>query len=326
MDALEMTVLDVGHGSCSLVIDGQMTFVVDTPLKNRMLNLALADKGITSIDAILISHGDADHVGGVLSLLTNSSIKVDRVYLNPEMERDSEAWEDLREALKDARKRGETVLTTSLTTNTEEEVQLPRLAVEILAPFPENAMSGAGGTSVGGKKLESNTMSAVIRFKDRNSRGVLVAGDVDRTGLDEAISEAVDLEADILVFPHHGGLPGRSHPEGFAREIMERVKPSMVVFSQSRKSGLPRREILQGIKDGGAKPHIACTQLSKNCASALPDADRPYLSELSQRGGTTRRCCAGPVEIFFTRAGLYSPQLEGHADFVSGLKSALCQS
>lgn len=327
MDRPELTVLDVGRGSCNLIVDGEMAFVIDTPQGNRMLNLALADKGISHLDAVLISHGDADHVGGVMSLLANSSVEIDQVYLNPEMDRETDVWEDLQKALKDARKRGKVRLRTELTMSTEEDVQLPRLRVEILAPAPENAMTGAGGRSAEGRRMTSNSMSVVLRLSDDDCRGVLLTGDIDGVGIDEALDEGRDLEADVLVFPHHGGRPGRSDPEAFARVLTEQVRPETVIFSLSREQEkLPNSKIIEGVRAAGGQSHIACTQLSKQCCATAPSVDQPYLSTLPSRGKANGHCCAGTVEIFFTESGVHSPQLDGHGEFVSGLPEALCQA
>lgn len=325
MNPPEATVLDVGGGNCTLVVDDEMVFVIDTPQQNRMLNLALADKGISRVDAVLISHGDADHIGGVLSLLSNSSISIDRVYVNPEMERDTEIWKDLQAALGDARKRGEVRLFTELTISTEDDVQLPRLEVEILAPAPENAMSGAGGRSVRGSRLSSNSMSAIVRIKDKHCRGLLLSGDVDGVGVEEALQEERSLDADVLVFPHHGGRPGHAEPAEFARSLTGYVNPEIVIFSLSRDKDSLLPAIVDGVRAAGSEPYIACTQLSKKCAEALPGADQPYLSRLPSLGKAGGHCCAGTVEIFFTEDGFYSPQFGGHAEFVSALPKALCQ-
>lgn len=327
MDSPEITIFDVGHGNCSLILDSEMAFVVDTPRGNRMLNLALAEKRVTEIDAVLISHGDADHVGGVLSILSNPAVAIDRVYVNPDVKRDTELWLDFRTAMADARKRGQVKFEPSLTTSTEEDVQLPRLAVEILAPSPETAVSGAGGTTLDGKPLSSNSMSVLIRVKDEDCRGVLLPGDIDGVGLQQALDEPRGVDADVLVFPHHGGRPGNDDPWQFAHDITAAVQPSTVIFSFSRgKPGMPRPEVIDGVRDAGGEPHIACTQLSQQCAQATPGVPQPYLSDLPSLGRARGHCCAGTVEILFTEEGLHSPQLEGHAKFVNGISDALCRT
>jgi competence protein ComEC len=327
MDSPEIAIFDVGHGNCSLIVDDEMTFVVDTPQRNRTLNLALAEKNVSDIDAILISHGDADHIGGVLSVLSNPGVSIDRVYVNPDVKRDSELWTDFRTAMADARKRGQVRFEPSLTTSTEPNLQLPRLDVEVLAPTPETAISGAGGTTVGGRPLSANAMSAVIRIKDGNCRGVLLPGDIDGVGFPLLLEEERDVEADILVFPHHGGRPGNEDPEKFAYEVTAAVKPSTVIFSLSRKRhSLPRPEVIKGVREAGGEPHIACTQLSAQCASSVPGVEQPYLSEIPSVGRARGHCCAGTVEVRFTEDGLHSHQLQGHPAFVNNLPQALCRS
>jgi beta-lactamase superfamily II metal-dependent hydrolase len=319
----EIAVLDVGHGNCSLIIDGEAVYVVDAARGTRALRRALAQRRLKEVDVVLLSHGDADHVGGLIGLLTNPSVAIGRVYLNPEI-RGTKLWKSLRVAVRDARKRGGTKIVTALTTAISDDLELPRLDVTVLGPTPESAM-GLGET-VDGDQLSPNGMSAVIRIADVHA-SVLLPGDIDAKGLQELLADGVDLDATVLVFPHHGGYPGDGDAEEFARTLTAAVDPETVLFSLARSDEEnPRPEIVQGLREAAPNAQIACTQLSPLCAESVPAVAQPYLSSFPGQGQKTGCCCAGTVEMQFTDNGLARPQLPGHRAFVKHhVPAALCR-
>src|SRR3546814_3209881 len=102
--------------------------------------------------------------------------------------------------------------------------------------------------------------------------GVLLAGDMDDSSLDQALAAGVDLSANVLVFRHHGGLPGGSDPAAFAMTLLDAVKPRSVIFSNGKgRHDNPRPEIIAPLREWGCT--IACTQLSERCQAA--DVDNP---------------------------------------------------
>ena len=107
MDSPELIILDVGHGNCAVVRDTDGVIVIDCPLGVSLIE-TLECRSITEILHILISHSDADHIAGIINLLSNEDIKIHNVHINPDSIKKSDIWLDLRIALKDARKRSET--------------------------------------------------------------------------------------------------------------------------------------------------------------------------------------------------------------------------
>lgn len=83
-------VLDVGHGSCAVVLDGQSTLVIDTGVKSYLLEY-LAEAGRTSIDALIISHADSDHLRGLVALL-GAGIDIKHMYWNTDSLKGSQLW------------------------------------------------------------------------------------------------------------------------------------------------------------------------------------------------------------------------------------------
>lgn len=322
----ELTILDVGHGNCAVLHHEQWTFVIDTGPRDTLLEL-LEQRGIREIDVVLISHADADHIAGLYGLLAQERIVVRAVHLNADPLRGSDLWHALRVALADARKRGQLDIQPHLTTSTPPVVAGP-IQLRVLAPSPEMALGGVGGQDLQGHPLTANSMSAVVQLLAYGRPEALLTGDLDGIGLDNLLIEHPDPRARVLVFPHHGGRPGRADPYAFALRLCRAVQPEMVVFSHARgKHGTPLPEIVRGVVYGVPAVHVACTQLSERCATALPREQPQHLAARPARGRPALACCAGTVELTLDADGLtYSPNLAEHLVFIKReAPSALCQ-
>ena len=108
-------------------------------------------------------------------------------------------------------------------------------------------------------------MSAAIRVSFGSKSSVMLAGDIEFDCLDEWKKQKVQPSACVLVFPHHGGMPGTSDQSEaalFGFEITRMVSPEVVIFSNHRtKDENPQDEIIAAISKAGAGIRFACTQL-----------------------------------------------------------------
>ncbi len=116
-------------------------------------------------------------------------------------------------------------------------------------------------------------MSVVIGLIHDSSRVTLFPGDMSEHGLDNLLKKHQNIEAQILVFPHHGGRPGNNNGFDFAKKLCNLVKPNLVVFSLGRNHHFgpnhdenPRDDIMKGVLTAIPSAHIMCTQLSGKCA------------------------------------------------------------
>ena len=124
-------------------------------------------------------------------------------------------------------------------------------------------------------------MSVVIGLVHEDYRVAMLAGDIDEVGLSSLMEEDRDLRADILIFPHHGGRPGPADSGKFAYLLCSLIQPKVILFSFDRnRFNNPREEVIQGVKTASPNTYILCTQLSKRCATQLPDSSFDHLSNL----------------------------------------------
>jgi beta-lactamase superfamily II metal-dependent hydrolase len=300
--------------------------IIDAALRGTLLEFLEAN-GVREVDALLVSHSDDDHLGGVPSILLAPGIGVKTVYFNSDGRKESRSWRSFLSACGIARREKGTRVMPQLTTEVTGSCDFGSVRVEVLYPVPEDAGSGPGSTGTAGTLLSSNSMSAVVRLSRGGAGLAVFFADADRAALDRCAVEKVDMTAEVLVFPHHGGLPGAEDPQTFSRLLMEAVRPGLVIFSIGRGAHkTPKPEIVEAVRDAQPGVRIACTQLSEHCAASLPSDEPAHLAAVPARGRRTRSCCAGSIVIEIKDKELaIVPAQAGHIAFIKGsAPSALC--
>ncbi|MFB7463160.1 ComEC/Rec2 family competence protein [Streptomyces sp. NPDC056224] len=322
-DDLEVTILDVGHGNSAIVRDGQRCAVVDAA--DDTTHAELERLGCTDLEEVIVSHVDNDHIAGMNRLLLDPRWSLGRVRVNTDASKDTLAWRHLQETLQLVADDKRTTGILPVSTDTGLPIRVGRAELEVCHPRSLMALSGPRTRDARFGTVTSNTMSAVIRIHLDGAAAVLLASDIDGVGLRDILERrSQQLGADVLVFPHHGGLPGAMNPMEFARSLTSAVDPRMVIFSMgtSGRTANPRPEIIEGVRAAAPDAHIACTQLSVHChESSSPPPPEGHLSKAMARGRSTSRCCAGSIVITRTENGFqYAPPLSRHGEFVLALE------
>ena len=228
---LAATFLAVGHGTCvllelpdgrNMLYDcGQLGF----PQRgSRLVASALWQRGITHLDAVVLSHADIDHYNALPGLLER--VSVGAVYVSPVMfEKPGSALRELRDRLDDAGmplrtiKGGDRLSAGKGTT------------IEVLHP-PRKGVVG------------SDNANSIVLAIGCGGRRLLLPGDLESPGIDDLMAEE-PLDCDIVMAPHHGSA--RSNPRGFAAWS----RPEFVVVSGSR--GQDAREVRAAYEAVGAE-------------------------------------------------------------------------
>jgi competence protein ComEC len=322
----ELCVLDIGHGNCSIVHADEGVVIVDVPLGRTLVDF-LFSRGITDIDLIIVSHADADHVAGLAPLLLDERFVIRRVLVNADATKDTKVWDDFRSAAELAEQRYKVDVSRDLGSNYA-PIKLGATRIEILSPSTALALAGPGGKELdqyGGRRMSSNSLSAVVRIVHADSPRALLASDIDDIALADLERRAAGLAAELLVFPHHGGHVANADNAQFAERLCKAVGATTVVFSIGRgKHRTPRPEIIGAVEAALPNPHIACTQLSARCAAVNPNIERAHRLDAPALGSEKNTTCFGTL-IQELATGRISPDRDGHAAFVqANAPSHLC--
>ena len=212
----ELVFLDVGQGSANVILlpHGKTALVDGGGATSATFNVGesviapyLWKRGITHLDAVLISHPDADHYNGLPHILKRFSPKT--LYVNGDAGRDN----GYHELLRFAQSKGIRVHTVD-----EEEILL---------------QSGEGQLSVIHNPYQqqvtatSNDRSIVSRFSHGNS-DVILPGDISTSVEQELVHRGNSLKARILLAPHHGSVTSSSIA------FLQQVAPEYIIASAGR--------------------------------------------------------------------------------------------
>ena len=229
---LEISALDVGHGDAILLtLPGGGNVLVDgggipfgtLDVGESVLLPFLLDRGVRRLDAIVVTHTDFDHIGGLTTVV--NELRVDAIWQGaPDIER--RAYRELRER---ADERNVPVVT--LTAG--ENFQLDGAYFEVLA-------AGEGTLA------RSNNRSIVLRV-GYGGRHVLLTGDAEDELERRLVRSGMDLRADVLKLAHHGSRSSTSSA------FLDAVQPQFAIVSarRNRSRPIPSALVLHRLRQRG---------------------------------------------------------------------------
>jgi beta-lactamase superfamily II metal-dependent hydrolase len=326
-DALGITILDVGHGNSAVIRDGKICAVIDAA-PGDVVPDELDRTECDHIEHLIISHSDRDHSGGGPGLILDDVRTVGTVWFNPDGLKQTDIWERLLRAVHTRQRRGGLNGHQMIHTETGQTLRCGRARLEV--SHPSILMAGSGPTTHTSTfgRLDANTLSVVIRVHLEDQPVALLAADMDGKALEHIRENEREVSAPVLVFPHHGGLPGTADPQEFASTLATLVQPELVIFSikSVQRPANPNPRILSGVRAAVPDAHIACTQLSVHCHEQDTPASSLHLASRPAAGRKDGRCCAGTITITKTSTGLvYEPPLADHKHFVASfVNTPLC--
>jgi competence protein ComEC len=200
--AAQVTFLDVGQGDCSLIetaegatilIDGGGTRDNRFDLGRRVIAPYLWDRGIRTIDLVVLSHPHPDHMNGLLAVLKEFTV---RGMWGSGLDRDLPGYEELRQVI-DQKK----VPFRTVAAGDHADVAGARLTV--LHPGPSFLQRAKKAYAA------ENDRSLVIRIA-LEGRVLMFPGDIHQEGEQAILRNGHDLACDLLKVPHHGSKTSSS--------------------------------------------------------------------------------------------------------------------
>lgn len=223
---MDVTFFDVGQGDCTLIQTEEETMLIDAGNnhKGELVVQYLEDAGVKKLDYLVLTHPDADHIGGADNVIEN--VEVERV-LMPKVTNDTMTYE---EVIEDIELYGIEVIHPE----TEKVYTLGDAEFMILCP----------DVSVE-KENDLNNASVGIKLIHGENSFVL-CGDAEEESEHEMVREfGSELECDVLKCGHHGSATASS------QEFLEATDPTWAVIScgEDNSYGHPHAEVLERLEN-----------------------------------------------------------------------------
>lgn len=236
---LSVTFIDVGQGAAVLVdapcgavilIDagGDLPFRGDPgDIGERVLMPFFRHQGINRLDLAVITHPHEDHFGGFIALV--GALDIEKMLVSP-VPGGPPAYIEMLER---AREEGIPVIETRAGQIWQCE---DGLFLEVLGP-PEELIRGSGS--------ELNDNSIVIMLQYGTVR-MLFTGDIEDAAVSDLFKRRVNLKADLLQVPHHGGYL-EAMPQ-----FLDAVRPAVAVIQVGANPfGHPHPSVVEAIEQAG---------------------------------------------------------------------------
>jgi competence protein ComEC len=223
-EPLEVHYIDVGQGSATLLKSGRHAMLIDTGDSDQgtKIQLYLTKQGVENLDYLVLTHPDADHIGGAPVIITKFGIG--QLFLS-NYEKDNKTTQKVRDAMQ---YKG----LTASDCQVGDTYTLGNASFTILAPVKEYA--------------DSNNASIALMVQNGNNR-FLFTGDCEAEAEADLIASGADLSADVYLAGHHGSDTASS------QAFMDAVSPTYAVIScgEGNSYGHPHAEVLNRFRSMG---------------------------------------------------------------------------
>ncbi len=209
--AVVITNLDVGKADAAIIRYKDSTGMIDTGEEDDFVTIDtwLKDHDITTIDYMILSHFDKDHIGSAVQILENYPVKA--VYY-PDYKSTKKFYEPLMEELS-KEKEGRAVTAVG----NKQSFQIEDLKVDLIpADDPEELITNEDNMD--------NNMS-LLCFLTLGTKKLFFTGDCEKDRLNQIINSSDDYSADWIKIPHHGGFADNEP------EFLDKVLPKYAVIS-----------------------------------------------------------------------------------------------
>lgn len=223
---MRVTFLDVGQGDCTLVQADGHNALIDTGNNDQGEKVVayLKSQGIDTLDYLILTHPDADHIGGGDNVL--ESVEVSRI-LMPDVANDTMTYEEVMDDI-------DIYQVEVVHPEVGDTFELGDAVFTVLCPEEELVSeSDMNGSSVGVKLVHGNNSFVMCGDAEEKSEQAMVS----RFG--------EHLEADVLKCGHHGSSTATT--EAF----LQAVNPTWAVISCGKDNsyGHPHSEVLAKLQD-----------------------------------------------------------------------------
>ena len=266
-DTMEVHFIDVGQGDSTLITCGEHAMLIDAgdDTKGTAIQNYLQKRKIKKLDYLILTHPDADHIGGAPVIITKFDI--DKVFVS-NYEKDTKTYQKLIQALDDKRLK-------YTTPGVGSQYTLGTAVITILAP---------------NDKYDNPNDASIALIIKNGSNKFLFTGDAGEDAEKDILDNRISITADVYKVGHHGSKYSTS------KDFFKAVKPTYAVISCSKDNsyGHPHAETLNTLRKNGVKVYrtdeegtIIATADGKKITFNVPASETWKAGEPTQNSTTS---------------------------------------
>ncbi|MDE7176727.1 MAG: MBL fold metallo-hydrolase [Lachnospiraceae bacterium] len=247
---MEVHFLDVGQGDSTLITCDGHAMLIDAgdDTKGTAIQNYLKKQNIKNLDYLILTHPDADHIGGAPVIITKFDIT--KVFVS-NFEKDNQTYQKLIQALDDKRLK-------AITPAVSSKYSLGTAEFTILAP---------------NDTYDTPNDSSIALLLKNGENTFLFTGDAGADAEKDILSTGINISADVYKVGHHGSKSSTS------KEFFRTVDPTYAVIScgEGNYYGLPHAEVLNTLRINGVAVYrtdedgtIIATSDGKNITFNVP--------------------------------------------------------
>jgi len=225
-DEMKVHFIDVGQGDSTLITCGGHSMLIDAgdDSKGTTIQNYLQKQKVKKLDYLVLTHPDADHIGGAPVIITKFDIN--KVFMS-NYEKDNKTYQKLIQALDNKRLKYTTPKVNS-------QYTLGTAKITILAPNDE---------------YDNPNDSSIALLIKNGDNTFLFTGDAGEDAEDDILDNNVNISADVYKVGHHGSKYSTSH------DFFKAVSPTYAVIScaENNSYGHPHAETLNTLRTNGVK-------------------------------------------------------------------------
>jgi len=267
-----LIVCDVGQGDAILISQGFFQLLIDTGPDEKLLdclndNIPFWDK---KIDVLILTHFDADHVGGFVEL--TNFYEIGNIFLPLTEYKESDLYLELKERLLALKETGTVIkepflgqqiaFYNSTRVNKAKYNSIEPLFFTFLTPFTLNSEKYAqleennafswekAETILSDKKMSemadqiSENDGSIVLLMQYGILSILLVGDLETTGEESLLELSLINKVDILKVGHHGAKTSSS----LSFLLKTRPETSLVSVGENNKFDHPSPEVLSALE------------------------------------------------------------------------------
>ncbi len=224
-DKMEVHFIDVGQGDCTLIKCGSHAMLIDAGDNDQgtKIQLYLNKHGVTKLDYFIITHPEADHLGGADVILYKFDCST---IIMPDCSNNTSTYRDVVDTM-----------------------EYKRYKITYPVVGDTYTLGTATFTILGPSYIteDLNNDSVAIRLQNGNN-SYLFLGDAGYEEEASILASGLNIKSDVMHIAHHGSCHSTSE------NFFEAVSPGACVISCGRDNeyGHPHSEVTELIKNSGS--------------------------------------------------------------------------